>query len=312
MLASALSAGRRRRAGLRVDAHRDRRGVGPDGRGTARRRSRRSTARRRRAGWRPSPAPAAAAARATRRRAAGRRGRRRPPRGRCRSSAAAPRTMSTTHESVNVTCPIACAVVPSPMNPKAVVKSRNMPTAKTSSGVTSGSSSSLLAAPAPRPGPAAHAERERRAQRHGSSIDDRRQLEAVHERRAQRRVVEHAEVRVAPEPAQRPALQRRARAARVEGEADRQQHRQRATTGCRATVVIAQEARAAPRVAQRRGRGEAAGPRREPDGGRAHARTASRWSARSTRTYQTMKSSRNADSTSVSAAPSALSGPPCT
>ena len=55
--------------------------------------------------------------------------------------------MSTTHESVKVTCPMACAVVPSPMKPNAVVKSRNMPTAKTSSGVTSGSSSRMLAAP---------------------------------------------------------------------------------------------------------------------------------------------------------------------
>ena len=59
-----------------------------------------------------------------------------------------PRTMSTTQESVNVTCPIACAVVPRPMKPKAVVNSRNIPTAKTSSGVTSGSSRTMFATPA--------------------------------------------------------------------------------------------------------------------------------------------------------------------
>ena len=45
-----------------------------------------------------------------------------------------PRTITTTNDSENVTCPMACAVVPRPMKPKAVVKSRNMPTAKTSSG----------------------------------------------------------------------------------------------------------------------------------------------------------------------------------
>ncbi len=59
--------------------------------------------------------------------------------------------MSTTQESVNVTCPMAWAGVPSPMKPKAVVKSRNIPTAKTSSGVTSGSSSTTFATPAPGP-----------------------------------------------------------------------------------------------------------------------------------------------------------------
>ena len=59
--------------------------------------------------------------------------------------------MSTTQESVNVTCPIACAVVPRPMKPKAVVNSRNIPTAKTSSGVTSGSSRTMFATPAPGP-----------------------------------------------------------------------------------------------------------------------------------------------------------------
>jgi hypothetical protein len=62
-----------------------------------------------------------------------------------------PRTISTTQDSVNVTCPIACASVPRPMKPNAVVNSRNMPTAKTSSGVTSGSSSTMFATPDPRP-----------------------------------------------------------------------------------------------------------------------------------------------------------------
>ena len=62
-----------------------------------------------------------------------------------------PRTITTTNDSENVTWPIACAVVPSPMNLKAVVNSRKSPTAKTSSGVTSGSSVSTFAVPEPRP-----------------------------------------------------------------------------------------------------------------------------------------------------------------
>ena len=61
-----------------------------------------------------------------------------------RSSTSRPRTISTTQDIENVTCPITCAVVPSPMNVNAVVKSRNMPTANTSSGVTSGSSISTF------------------------------------------------------------------------------------------------------------------------------------------------------------------------
>ena len=62
-----------------------------------------------------------------------------------------PRTISTTQESENVTWPITCAGVPSPMKPNADVNSRNRPTANTSSGVTSGSSIRMFETPAPRP-----------------------------------------------------------------------------------------------------------------------------------------------------------------
>ena len=101
-----------------------------------------------------------------------------------------PRTISTTHDSENVTWPITCAVVPSPMNANAVVNSRNMPTANTSSGVTSGSSISTFAGaasrgPRQRCSPSASAVPERRRDQHRQ----RRQLEALLERRLQRRVV---------------------------------------------------------------------------------------------------------------------------
>src|SRR3954468_21126111 len=62
-----------------------------------------------------------------------------------------PRTISTTQEIENVTWPITCAGVPSPTNENADVNSRNIPTANTSSGVTSGSGISTLAVPDPRP-----------------------------------------------------------------------------------------------------------------------------------------------------------------
>jgi hypothetical protein len=62
-----------------------------------------------------------------------------------------PRTITTTHDIENVTWPITCAVVPSPMNANEVVNSRNMPTAKTSSGITSGSSISTFTGPDPGP-----------------------------------------------------------------------------------------------------------------------------------------------------------------
>ena len=109
-VASAFSAGVGAAARLRVDPHRHRRGVGAarqvlrDDEVVDRQRERHQQARRHRR------QRAAAAARGARRRAAARRGRRRPPRRRRRSSRSRARTISTTHDSVNVTWPIACAV----------------------------------------------------------------------------------------------------------------------------------------------------------------------------------------------------------
>ena len=60
-----------------------------------------------------------------------------------------PRTITTTYETANVTCPIAWAVVPSPQPLKICRKSSRSATPMTSSGVTSGSSISVFTGPPP-------------------------------------------------------------------------------------------------------------------------------------------------------------------
>jgi hypothetical protein len=60
-------------------------------------------------------------------------------------------TITTTYDSVKVTCPMACASVPSPIPPKRRRNSSSSATPITISGVTSGSSISELTVPLPRP-----------------------------------------------------------------------------------------------------------------------------------------------------------------
>ena len=136
--------------------------------------------------------------------------------------------------------------------------------------------------PAPRPAPAPHARAPARcpaASRSASTCAASTQ--AVLQRRLQRRVVEDAERRVLPEPAQRPALQRRARAALVEGEADRQQHRQQRPQDVDPRVIARKRGR--PHGLASRARRRATLRRSRPTAVRAHSRAASRWSARRTR-----------------------------
>ena len=88
-----------------------------------------------------------------------------------------------------MTCPIACASVPSPMPGKMRRKSSSSATPMTISGVTSGSSMSVLTVPLAAPAPALQAERERDAQRRRDRDADHREQQRVLERVAQRRVV---------------------------------------------------------------------------------------------------------------------------
>ncbi len=137
-----------------------------------------------------------------------------------------PRTISTTHEIENVTCPITCAVVPSPMNPNSDVNSRNRPTANTSSGVTSGSSMRMFETPEPRP--------RQRCRPIASAVPIGVAISIASPARTSECCSAAASVgslrtrerRVRPEPAQREALTRRPRAPAVEREADRHEHRQ--------------------------------------------------------------------------------------
>ena len=108
--------------------------------------------------------------------------------------------------------------------------------------------------------PAPHAQRQGGAQRRGDDHHDRGELEAVRERGLQGGVVEDAERRVLPEPAQRPALQRGARAPGVEGEADGQQHRQERPQDVDPRRDR-EEARAPPRVGQPLAQAACARPR---------------------------------------------------
>ena len=132
--------------------------------------------------------------------------------------------MTTTYESVNVTCPIACAVEPSPIPGSTWRKSSSSATPITISGVTSGSSMTVLIVPPPGPrqrcSPSASATPSGVAIEHADDAEEERVLQ----RALEGRVVEDAAA-LAREPARREALPRRPRAPVVEGEQDRDRDR---------------------------------------------------------------------------------------
>ena len=95
----------------------------------------------------------------------------------------------------------------------------------TISGVTSGKSMMKLDAPEPASVPAGEAERQEHADRDGDEDVRAGELEALHERVTEGRVVPDGVDRVAPVPAGRERVPDRPRARRVEGELHRDEHR---------------------------------------------------------------------------------------
>ena len=106
--------------------------------------------------------------------------------------ASRPRTITTTYESVNVTCPIACAGVPRPIPGKTRRKSSSSATPITISGVTSGSSMTVFTVPPPGPAPALQPEREGDTERRRDRDADDGQEERVLQRALERGIVEDA------------------------------------------------------------------------------------------------------------------------
>ena len=103
-----------------------------------------------------------------------------------------PRTITTTYESVNVTWPIACALVPSPMPGKTCRNSSSSATPMTISGRDERQQHQRVDRAAAAPAPALQPERERDAERRRDRDADHREQQRVLERVLERRVVEHA------------------------------------------------------------------------------------------------------------------------